>query len=92
MKQPITNRRVTRWFLLLQEFDITILDKLGKDNVVIDFLSRITSNDNEPLVEEYFPDEHVSVVSTNSPWFAYIANFFVAEKLRHYLTPKNDKV
>jgi hypothetical protein len=55
MNKPITNGRVTRWFLLLQEFDITILDKLGKDNVVVDFLSRITSNENEPPVEDCFP-------------------------------------
>jgi hypothetical protein len=26
MNKPITNRRVTRWLLLLQEFNITVLD------------------------------------------------------------------
>jgi hypothetical protein len=52
MNKPITNGRVTRWLLLLQEFDITILDKPGKDNVVVDFLSRIISNENEPPVED----------------------------------------
>ena len=30
MNKPITNARVTRWLLLLQEFDITIVDRLGK--------------------------------------------------------------
>jgi hypothetical protein len=39
MNKPITNGRVTRWLLLLQEFNITVLDRLGKDNVVADFLS-----------------------------------------------------
>jgi hypothetical protein len=34
MNKPITNGRVTRWLLLLQEYDITILNKPGKDNVV----------------------------------------------------------
>ena len=34
MNKPITNARVTRWLLLLQEFDITIIDKPGKENVV----------------------------------------------------------
>jgi hypothetical protein len=88
MNKPITNGRVTRWLLLLQEFDITILDKPGKDNVVVEFLSRITSNENEPPVEDHFPDEHLFAVSTNSPWFADIANFLVAGKLPHHLTPK----
>ena len=41
MNKPITPGRITRWLLLLQEFDITIIDKLGKDNVVADFLSRM---------------------------------------------------
>ena len=30
MNKPVTNGRVTRWFILLQEFDITILDKPEK--------------------------------------------------------------
>jgi hypothetical protein len=88
MNKPITNGKVTKWFLLLQEFDITILHKPGKYNVVVDFLSRITSNENEPAIEDCFPDEHIFAVSTKSPWFAYIANFFVAGKLSYYLTPK----
>ena len=39
MKKPVTNARVTRWLLLLQEFDITIIDTPRKENVVADFLS-----------------------------------------------------
>jgi hypothetical protein len=39
MNKPITNGRVTRWLLLLQEFNITVLDRPRKDNVVDDFLS-----------------------------------------------------
>ena len=30
MNKPVTNGRVTRWLLLLQEFNITILDRPGK--------------------------------------------------------------
>ena len=44
MNKPITLGRITRWLLLLQEFDITIVDKPGKDNVVADFLSRLNTN------------------------------------------------
>ena len=41
MNKLITNAQVTRWLLLLQEFDITIVDRPGKENVVVDFLSRL---------------------------------------------------
>ena len=41
MKKSVTNARVTGWLLLLQEFDITIVDRPGKENVVADFLSRL---------------------------------------------------
>ena len=39
MNKPITNGRVTRWIMLLQEFNITVIDRPGKDNLVVDFLS-----------------------------------------------------
>ena len=37
MNKPIMNARITRWFLLLQDFDITIIDRPGKENVVAYF-------------------------------------------------------
>lgn len=59
MNKLITNGRITRWLLLLQEFNITILDRLGKKNTVADFLSRIQNiKDNTP-VEDKFPDEYL---------------------------------
>ena len=41
MKKHITNGLVIRWPLLLQEFNITILDRTRKENLVSHFLSRI---------------------------------------------------
>jgi hypothetical protein len=58
MNKPITNDRVTRWLLLLQEFNITVLDRPGKDNVVADFLSRIKNEDDDIPIDDSFPDEH----------------------------------
>ena len=43
LTKPITNGIVTRWLLLLQEFDISVMDRLGKNNLVADFISRIIS-------------------------------------------------
>lgn len=31
LNKPITNGRITRWLLLLQEFNITILNRPGKE-------------------------------------------------------------
>jgi len=41
MNKPNVNVRIIIWLLLLQLFDLTIIDKLGKENVVTDFLSRL---------------------------------------------------
>lgn len=40
MNKPINHGCIMKWLLLIQEFDITIVDEPGKDNVVADFLSR----------------------------------------------------
>eukprot|EP00253_Pinus_taeda_P016480 PITA_16480 len=41
MNKLDVNARTIRWLLLLQQFDLTIVDKPGKENVVADFLSRL---------------------------------------------------
>lgn len=41
MNKPDVNAHIIRWLLLLQQFDLTIVDKPGKENVVADFLSRL---------------------------------------------------
>ena len=48
MNKPITNGRITRWFLLLQEFNITILDRPGRENLVVGFLSIINNDNSDP--------------------------------------------
>jgi hypothetical protein len=42
MKKPNINGRMIRLFLLLQKIDLTILDNPRKQNVVAEFLSRLT--------------------------------------------------
>jgi hypothetical protein len=67
MNKPVTNPRVTRWLLLLQEFNINIIDRSGKDNLVVDFLYRmIHMGDNAP-VDDNFLDENLFSISTFTP-------------------------
>ena len=81
MNKPVTNAKVTRWLLLLQEFDITIIDRPGRENVVTDFLSRFTNSDDNFPVEDSFPDEHLFAVSAHSPWYADVTNYLAVGKL-----------
>ena len=62
--------------------------RVGNDNVVADFISRLTSNKNALPIEDFFLDENLFAVSTNSPWFTDISNLFVIGRLPHHLSPK----
>ena len=90
MNKSVTNARVTRWLLLLQEFDITIVGRPGKENVVAIFLSRIKSNDNN-LVDDSFPNEYLFAVSAHSPWHVDIDNYLVTGKLPSHLSHKEKR-
>ena len=88
MNKPITNGRITRWLLLLQEFNITIIDRPGKENQVVDFLSKLQTEGEDVLIDDDFPDEHLFSISIHVPWFADIANYLVSRRLPHYLSSK----
>eukprot|EP00253_Pinus_taeda_P025248 PITA_25248 len=90
MNKPITNGRVTRWVLVLKKFNITVLDKPGKQNTVADFLSRIQNTKEDSPVEDKFPDEYLFVVTTKTPWYADITNYLVIGKLPPHLFPGPD--
>ena len=66
----------------MQQFDLTIVDKPGKENVVVDFLSKLVLPAGEQgMVDDQLPDEHLFAISTLSPWFADIASYLVAGRL-----------
>jgi hypothetical protein len=56
---------VTRWLLLLQELNISVLDRLGKYNLVVDFLSRIKHEGDYIPVDDSFPNENHFSLSIN---------------------------
>src|SRR3954469_7430482 len=68
--------------VLLQEFDLQIVNRKGADNPVADNLSRMEDIPHDPIpVNDGFPDEQLAIVKVQSlsdPWFADYANFIVA--------------
>src|ERR1044072_3328124 len=86
--------RLNRWILLLQEFDLEIKDRRGKDNGVADHLSRIEGvTSSLELIEEEFPDEKLLAITTPDilPWYVSLANFVAAGKLPHDLNWQRKK-
>ncbi|GJW85654.1 reverse transcriptase domain-containing protein [Tanacetum coccineum] len=80
MNKQDAKPRLLRWVLLLQEFDITILDKKGSENLAADHLSRLENPHKDVLenkdINEHFPLETLGVISNGStPWFADFANY-----------------
>jgi hypothetical protein len=84
--------QLVQWILLLQEFDITIKDKKGTENVVVDHLSRLTTNSRSDItsIDDYFPDESLFSIST-MPWFANIVNFLVSGQLPAHLSAQDKR-
>ncbi|XP_074271446.1 uncharacterized protein LOC141595382 [Silene latifolia] len=82
--------RLICWVLLLQEFDVTIKDKPGSENLVVDHLSRLTREaqgdvDDGITIDEWLPDDSILAITHSDPWYVDIANYlsynFIREEL-----------
>jgi hypothetical protein len=71
--------------LLLQEFDLHIVDRKGGENPVADNLSRLENISFDPIpVNDSFPNEQlasIKVTLRENPWYADYANFIVSKYL-----------
>lgn len=88
MNKPSITWRIARWLLLMQEFDITIVDKLGKANVVADFLSHLQVKDNTVAIKDTFPNENFFSISSHNPWYVNIANYLAIGKTPAHFSTK----
>ena len=91
MNKQLTSDRVTRWLLLLQEFNITIVDRPGKSNVVADFLSRLDNLGEATPVNDDFLNEHIFAMSIDSLWFSDIANYLVTRNTPPHLSAREKR-
>jgi len=92
MNKLDVNSRIIRWLLLLQQFDLTVIDKPGKENVVADFLSKLTfPAGEEGMVDDQLLDEHLFTISVLSPWFADIATYLMSAQFLPNLSSKEKR-
>ncbi|GKE67349.1 reverse transcriptase domain-containing protein [Tanacetum coccineum] len=70
MNKQDAKPRLLWWVLLLQEFDITIRDKKGSENLAADHLSRLENPHKDVLenkdINEHFPLETLGVISSEN--------------------------
>ena len=87
-----TKPRLTRWILLCQEFNLTIKDKKGFENVVADHLSRLVqeSNSHGIPIGDSFPDEQLFAL-VHCPWYADIVNYLVTGQIPSQWTSQQKK-
>ncbi|KAK1697384.1 hypothetical protein QYE76_014081 [Lolium multiflorum] len=75
--------RLIRWVLLLQEFDLHIIDRKGADNPVADNLSRLENIAYDPVpVNDSFPNEQLAVIKRDS-FFEDVVNPYMNELKMH---------
>ena len=87
-----TKPRLTRWILLCQEFNLTIKDKKGVENVVADHLSRLVpeSDSHDIPIGDSFPDEQLFALA-HYPWYADIVNYLVTGQIPAQWTSQQKK-
>ncbi|GKC32683.1 hypothetical protein Tco_1039977 [Tanacetum coccineum] len=88
--------RLTRWILLLQEFDIEIRDKKGVKNLTADHLSQLESPDLGKLtraeIRDLFSKEQLMLIfnKKKKPWYANFANY-LASKVLPFRSTRQEK-
>ncbi|XP_073136960.1 uncharacterized protein [Henckelia pumila] len=91
MSKKDAKPRLIRWVLLLQEFDLKIVDRKGSENQVADHLSRLENQGAETqIIHDDFLDEQLFEV-TKLPWYADIVNYLSSKLLPSHLTYQQKK-
>ena len=89
MKKPDVNAHIIRWLLLLEQFNLTIVDKPCKENVVAYFLFRLYFlAGEEGMVDDQMLDEHLFAISVLFPCFVDIENYLVSAQFPPHLSSK----
>ena len=83
--------RLTRWVLLLEEFNWEIKDKKANENSMAYHLSHLHISGGEDI-SDIFPDENLLAISSHAPWYTHIVNFIITGSiLEHWNRHQKDK-
>ncbi|KAE8712804.1 hypothetical protein F3Y22_tig00110223pilonHSYRG00028 [Hibiscus syriacus] len=82
--------RLIRWILLLQEFDLEVIDRKGTENQVADHLSRLENTSDIFDIKEEFPDEKI-LYATIISWYADLVNVLVSGAFPYELNSHGKK-
>lgn len=76
MSKKGVNTRLIYWVMMLQEFDAKICDKKGKENLVVDHLSRVHEENpsKEISLANSLPDDSLMFIEA-LPWFSDMVNY-----------------
>jgi hypothetical protein len=86
MNKPTTNPRIICWLLLMQECDLTIQDKTGNDNTVVNHLLHSVNRVKGESVEKLSLDKHLFAIRVKTKWFAAITNYVVGGVLPQHFS------
>ncbi|GJW27674.1 putative nucleotidyltransferase, ribonuclease H [Tanacetum coccineum] len=91
--------RLIRWVLLLQGFNIKIIDKKGAENFAVDHLSRLENPNMGELAEDEITDKFLdeplmklkAKLNDKEPWYADYINYIVGKVIPPKWTPERRK-
>jgi hypothetical protein len=97
MNKKDAKPRLIRWVLLLQEFDLHIVDRKGEYNPVVDHLSRMENILNDPTsINDIFANKQLANINLSSariasPRFTDYANFIIGKVMPPHFTYQQRK-
>ena len=93
LKKSDSKPHLIRQVLLLQEFDLEIQDKAGRENIVADHLSRLdheaTSTEELPIDDSLPEDLVLAIYHREMPWYVNLVDFKVCEVMPTGLLTNN---
>ena len=82
MNKPCNIGRITRWFLILLEFDFTIVVKKGITHQRADHLSRLINGEAPICVNDDLPDAYLFNVEMIPEWSRNLVSMLTIGKLQ----------
>ena len=68
VNKPCNTGRIVRWFIILLEFDFTVVVKKGKTHQRADHLSRLTNGEKPIGVDDDLPDAYLFNIEMVPRW------------------------